>query len=693
MNVMQSLHAYSFYRNASLLLLFWLISLGSSASVSAITIPKSFAVKDNDVHYDIFVRIDPAEGTLYGRTVITVEKPKELKLVLGSTFDVTKTTFNGGELGVGRNDINQPHIWHIPFNLNSQHKFEIHWQGSLTQLSEIYSTKRWKPMTVLSGAQATFLPDTSLWYPRVADTFATYKFELSLPTEQRGLVPGKLVYEQNSKQDYRAIFEYSHPSEGIDFIAGPYQVSTQTYSRNNGEEIQLRTYLHPQIKQFSADYLASAKRYLSRYESQIGAYPHDAFSVVSSLKPIVFSIPTITLQSVDVLKLPAKSDTVMSHDLMRNWWGNGVFADYRTGNWAEGLVTFMAHSINQQQNSRAARDMRLTWIYDLAVLSPDQDIYLQSFDSRIHGVNQSIGRHKSAMFFSMLQDYLGETVFQQGIQALWSTRRFQVTSWQQLQQLFEIISGQSLEKFFRQWIDQKTLPNISIKTVKGKANVSGSYSVTLTLRQSSPSYQLLVPIVIESEYEKETQWLDFTQQQQNFTIELSSKPLSVDLDPDYRLLRKLPENQMPLSLHQIASNPMTQTILLSQRTDVRELASVLAMRLLKHFHRIVTATPKLLTKPTLVIGLQSEIEDFMKTHQIESLDKKIKTDSTAQVWSTRLMDGTPIVLASAENISALSAIIRRLSRNDKNSYVIFKGNQVIEKGLWPRETSKIKVNW
>lgn len=681
------------HRNISLLLLLGLVVFYVCEDASAALGPKSFAVKNNDVHYDMVVHIDPIEGTLHGKTIITIQRPKELRLMLGSTFDVTKATFNGGELGAGRADIDQPHIWHIPFNLSQQHQFEIHWQGSLNQLSHFYSAKKWKPMTVLSGAQATFLPDTSLWYPRVVDTFATYKVELKLPASQRGLVAGKLIEEQSSKQEYRTIFEYSHPSEGIDLIAGPYLVSTQVYSRNNGEEIQLRTYLHPQIKQFSSDYFASVKRYLSRYETQIGAYPHDTFSVVSSLKPNVFSIPTITFQSVDVLKFPVKSDAVISHDLLHNWWGNGVFADYRGGNWAEGLTTFMAHSINQQQDDHAARDTRLTWIHDLALLPTEQDIPLQAFDSRIHGVNPSIGRYKSAMFFSMLRDYLGETVFQQGIQALWSTRRFQITSWQQLQQLLEIISGRPLEKFFKQWIDQKGLPTLSIKEAKGESSTSDAYRITLTLQQSSPPYQLRVPIMIESEHGKETQWIDFTQQQQNVSIKSSSKPLFVALDPDYRLLRRLPENQMPLSLHQIASNPMTQTILLSQRTDVRELASVLAMRFLKHFHRIITATPKLLTKPTLVIGLQSEIEGFMKTHQIEPLDQEIKTDSTAQVWSTRLHNGTPIVLASAENISALSAIIRRLPRHDKNSYVIFKGNQVIEKGLWSRDTSKIKVSW
>ncbi|MFZ1852177.1 MAG: hypothetical protein WAU15_08140 [Nitrosomonas sp.] len=83
---------------------------------------------------------------------------------------------------------------------------------------------------------------------------------------------------------------------------------------------------------------------------------------------------------------------------------------------------------------------------------------------------------------------------------------------------------------------------------------------------------------------------------------------------------------------------MTQTILLSQRTDVRELTSVFVMRLPKHFQRIVTETLKLLTKPSLVVGLKSEIEDFMKPHQIELLDKAIKTDSTAQVWPTHLLN-------------------------------------------------------
>lgn len=66
-------------------------------------------------------------------------------------------------------------------------------------------------------------------------------------------------------------------------------------------------------------------------------------------------------------------------------------------------------------------------------------------------------------FFRCCETIQVKLFFSRGVQATWSTRRFQVISWRQLQQLFEIISGQSFEKFFKQWI---TLPDISIRTVK-----------------------------------------------------------------------------------------------------------------------------------------------------------------------------------------------------------------------------------
>ncbi|MEI2767479.1 MAG: M1 family peptidase [Nitrosomonas sp.] len=671
-------------------LLVFLIGFVSQWTVAA-PITKAFAVKNNDVHYHITVQVDPIKGTLEGKSIITVQRPKELKLMLGSAFEVTKAHFNDGELGIGRQQADQPHVWHIPFIFSPHHQFEIHWQGSLTQLGGSNPEQ----LTKFGGKQTTFLQDASLWYPRVVGEFASYKLELVLPPGQRGLVPGRIVHEQDSLLGYQATFEFLYSAEGISLVAGPYEINTQTYQGSKGHPIQLRTYFHQQITHFSQDYLALVKRYLSLYESRIGAYPYTEFSVVSNLEAINFSLPTLACLGIDVLKLPLnRGDISIAREVLRNWWGNGVYSEHRQGNWVEGLITLMAdHAIKEQLSAEQARNTRLTWIHDLALLSTKQDASLNTFVPGTHDIEESAEKYKAAMFFLMLQDYLGEAIFQKAIQALWTTRRFQVTSWQQLQQLFEIISGQKLENFFNQWIHRNGRPDISIQEVKGVSKSSDAYGLTLTLQQTNPIYQLRVPISIQSQFDTELQWIDLTQEQQTVTLTSLSKPLFVMLDPDFRLLRKLAGGEVPLNLYAVMSNPLTRTILLSRQTDVRELATVLAIRLQKYAPRIVTATQELSVGPMLVVGLQSEIENFIAAHKISPLSDEIKTGSTTQAWITRLSNDTPIVLIAAQDQESLSTLISQLPHYEKNSYVTFARQQAINNGLWPTEIPKIKIQW
>ncbi len=677
------------FRRCGVLLVF-LIGLVSQWVVAA-PIVKSFAVKNNDVHYHITVQVDPIKGTLAGKSIITVQRPKELKLMLGSAFEVTKARFNDGELGIGRQQIDQPHVWHIPFIFSPHHQFEIHWQGSLTQLGGSDSEQ----LTKFGGKQTTFLQDASLWYPRVVGEFASYKLELVLPSGQRGLVPGRIVHEQDSLLGYQATFEFLYSAEGINLVAGPYEINTQTYQGSNGRQIQLRTYFHQQITDFSQSYLDLAKRYLSLYESRVGAYPYTEFSVVSNLETINFSSPTLACLSIDVLKLPLNhGDISIAREVLRNWWGNGVYSEHREGNWIEGLIMLMAdHAIKEQLSTEQARNMRLTWIHDLALSSTKQDAPLSTFVPGTHNIEELTEKYKAAMFFLMLQDYLGETVFQQTIQALWTTRRFQVVTWQQLQQLFEIISGQKLENFFNQWIHRDDKPDISIQEAKGVTKSPDAHGLTLTLQQTGPIYQLRVPISIQSQFGTELQWVDLTQEQQIVTLTSLSKPLFVMLDRDFRLLRKLADGEMPLNLYTVMSNPLTRTVLLSQQTDVRELATVLAIRLQKYTPRIITATQELLVEPMLVVGLQSEIKNFIVVHKISPLSDEIKTGSTAQAWVTRLSNGSPIVLIAAQDQESLSNLISQLPHYEKSSYVTFEGQQAINNGLWPTEIPKIKVQW
>ncbi len=647
----------------------------------------------NDVEYDMTVSIDPVNRTLTGKSTITVKQPRELQLMLGAAFEVTQALSNDGTLGAGREVSNQPHVWNIPVAFRQQVQFVIHWQGSLAPLDTSLDHQQTlgRPVAV-SGEAGTFLPDGSDWYPRVVGHLVRYKINIELPAGQKGLVAGRLVEENESQQGYQALFEFPNPAEGIDLMAGPYVVETQIYEGVKNRPIQLRTYFHPQISDLSRDYLVSVKRYLDKYESWIGEYPYTEFSIVSSPTPTGFGMPTLTYLGIDVLRLPFIRDTSLGHEILHNWWGNGVYPDYRRGNWSEGLTTFMAdYAYKEQESSEAAREVRLGWLRDFSALQPGQDAPLTSFTSRTHGASKIVGYNKAAMFFFMLRDQLGEAVFQRAVQGLWNTRRFKITSWQDIQKVFEIISGQHLDAFFTQWLDRSGAPFIVINEAKSIAAAS-DYQLVITLEQSEPIYQLRVPVAIESEQGVQIHSLDLRQVQQSFTLTLSEKPLSILLDPDLRLFRQLEPGEVPPILREVMVNSATQTVILSHQGEARKVAETLANKLQDRIPQIISPAQQIsTTAPVLIIGLQSEVDTWLGNQQLPPRPDEIKGKGAAQVWTINRPQGASLAIVSAQDAAALEALLRPLPHYGRQSYIVFEDHQVIEKGIWPIKMQKVMV--
>lgn len=649
-------------------------------------------VKHNDVEYDITVKIDPVNRTIEGKSLITVDKPRELQLMLGAGYEVIQADFNDGPLGIGREQANQPHIWNIPFLFRHQVQFLIRWKGVLAPLDTSLDHQQTlgRPVAV-SGAAGTFLPDGSDWYPRVAGQLVRYKVSIELPSGQKGLVAGRLIEEQESPQNYQAVFQFSHPAEGIDLMAGPYAIETQTHQNINHKPIQLRTYFYPQISGLSKDYLDAVKRYLDLYESSIGEYPYTEFSVVSSPTPTGFGMPTLTYLGTDVLQLPFIRNTSLGHEVLHNWWGNGVYPDYKSGNWSEGLTTFMAdYAYKEQESAAAAHDMRLSWLRDFAALQPGQDAPLTAFTSRTHGASKIVGYNKAAMFFFMLRDHLGETIFQRGIQGLWKVQRFRTTSWLDVQKMFEMVSGQPLGPFFAQWLNRSGVPAIELAEVKNAVAGSG-YELSITLKQSEPAYQLQVPVAVETQQGNTIHRLDVQQAQQTFTLKLTDKPLAVSLDPDLRLFRHLAPGEAPPILREVMVNAATQTVLLSEQPEVRKIAETLASKLQdRKLHTVAPGDP-LSTAPTLVIGLQQEIDAWLAAKQLPARPDETGKKGSAQVWTLARADGASLAIISAQDAASLEALIRPLPHYGRQSYLVFDGRQAIEKGTWPMQVQRVVV--
>src|SRR4030095_15345933 len=145
---------------------------------------------------------------------------------------------------------------------------------------------------------------------------------------------------------------------------------------------------------------------------------------------------------------------------------------YAGGNWAEGLTTFMAdYAYKEGESPEAARDMRLSWLRDLAALPAGEQSSLAAFRSRAHGADAVVGYGKSAMLFFMLRDTIGEEVFTRGIRRFWDEKRFKTASWNDLRAAFEQASGRKLGAFFEQWLTRPGAPAVRVLSAQGERNL------------------------------------------------------------------------------------------------------------------------------------------------------------------------------------------------------------------------------
>jgi len=109
------------------------------------------------------------------------------------------------------------------------------------------------------------------------------------------------------------------------------------------------------------------------------------------------------------------------------------------------------------------------------------------------------------------------------------TRRFQ--------EIAEAVHGQSLEWFFRQWLDREVLPQLKLEGLEVESR-GREWHVRGVLRQvNDPVFRL--PVQIEIETERETRvksfWVDIRETSFEFTT--LDRPRQITVDPEFDLLK------------------------------------------------------------------------------------------------------------------------------------------------------------
>ncbi len=645
--------------------------------LGAAAAPPALAGVGEPIHHDVEITLDPDTGRV--RAVDRVSGPWRgpVGFRLAAGLEPQRVLVDGravsSEGEAGR--------WRLRPAGARGHEIAIHYGGTIAPPAGRTRARAGPAI----GAEGAYLPAESAWLPLFDGGPVTYRVGVAVAEPYRAVVVGRLLSEEVSNGRYRAVFASERPGAPPALFAGPYVVQERRH-----EGIRLRTYFHAEAASLSAQYLELSARYLTRYQERIGPYPFAGFSVISAPLPVGLGFPGLTYIARRILRLPFIKARSLPHEIVHNWWGNGVTPDYGRGNWAEGLTTYMAdYALVAQEDEEAAREMRLAWLRDYAALPPARDRPLSAFQARDHDADQVVGYNKAAFVFHMLSQELGRADFGEGLRLVWRRHRFGSASWQDLRRSFEDASGRDLRPFFAQWLERKGAPRLRLADVALRAH-GEAHRLDVTVAQERPVYRLSVPIVVETGEGAERRRIALVGETGRAEFRTRARPRAVTVDPDYDLFRHLAPGEAPPILRDVTLNPDSVTLIAADSDAAAATARALAQRMTDTPVRAVAAGERLPPgPPVLLIGTTKRVESLLAAAGLGPAPQPVAGQGSARVWALR-HGGRSIVAVAADSAPALEALLRPLPHYKGMSYLAFEGARAVAKGVWPPGDSPLR---
>ena len=126
-------------------------------------------------------------------------------------------------------------------------------------------------------------------------------------------------------------------------------------------------------------------------------------------------MPSFTLLGEQIIRFPFIIDSSYPHEILHNWWGNGVYPDYESGNWSEGLTAYLADHLFQEVEGRGPEYRKEMLARYKNYVSDAADFPLAEFTSRNSAASQAVGYGKTLMLWHMLRVELGDELFLGGL--------------------------------------------------------------------------------------------------------------------------------------------------------------------------------------------------------------------------------------------------------------------------------------
>jgi len=479
--------------------------------------------------YSLSVSFDVPASRIIGLASMPVHEGREIRLTTGN-LAIMQVTLNERTIAI------EPSNGALRIKPSESGTLAIRYEGVFKDSDPGSKMNEVAEQNVIS-ARGISLAGT--WYPRI-ESLSHYRLKASLPSGYNAVSEAERIDKTARGSITEFTFYFDHQLTGISLTASDRFDVTQ--DRVSG--VDLYAYFFPEDRELVKTYFQYAKKYIELYEKLLVKYPYKRFSIVENFLNLGCSFPTYTLLGQDVVRLPFIPETSLGHEILHQWFGNSVYIDLDKGNWSEGLTTYLADHFYEEQSGKGweYRKEQLT-AYD-AYVKPENEISLREFRRGTDRSSSAIGYGKGAMVFHMLYNLVGEGQFYSAIREFISLNQFQRASWDNIKSAFEKQSGKDLALFFKQWVDEKGLPELSLNKVSVKRK-GDAFEISFDVLQKGKVFSLDLPAEILMWGNMKKEKFSLEGEKQSFSMLVDEEPSSIVIDGAYDVARRLTGPEQP----------------------------------------------------------------------------------------------------------------------------------------------------
>lgn len=379
------------------------------------------------------------------------------------------------------------------------------------------------------------------WLPVVdhpADK-ATVNFHVIAPLHYEVVANGVRIQESylNNKQK-ETMYEETTPISTKVMVIGVARFAVEQAGVVN--HIPVETWVYPQNKKEGFYDYALAVNVLDFFNSHIGEYPYKKLANVQSKTTFggLENASAIFYFENSVTGKAAHEDLI-AHEIAHQWFGNSATETDWAHVWlSEGFATYFAliysefkHGIDTRK-AKMAEDRQQVLSFAQKGLSP---IVNTTITDPMKMLNAN-SYQKGSWVLHMLRQEIGDKQFWEGIRAYYRQYRDSNADTNDFKKIMEAVSGRDLDYFFDQWIFKAGHPVLDGNWTYDAKNKTVSVNIRQLQKGVIFQFPLQVAIFKENEDVPVIEMVTIDGTAKNFKLQVASKPLKIELDPDVNLL-------------------------------------------------------------------------------------------------------------------------------------------------------------